>query len=156
MGAQHISSKLIASYYILRGGVSFYDIYCGIFCARGDTTNLSTNWICAAALSRVHIILFVVVLLAMVLFVVHSVFMIALLLIFPTGAVVLLYHLNCTHYTARGGNSGDDVLCGTFYVVASYAAGHAGWFRGAALSLVHIILLVVDILNVVLLLECLL
>jgi hypothetical protein len=51
LGAQHISSKLIASYYYCRGGVSFYDIYCGIFCSRGDTTIFSTNWICGAALS---------------------------------------------------------------------------------------------------------
>lgn len=51
----------------------------------------------------------------------------------PTGALVLLYHLD-THYTLRGGASNTGFYCGAFYVDAADNFYGAYWTLGAALS----------------------
>ena len=79
----------------------------------------------------VHIILFVVVLLALVSLVVHSALMRLVISPLRIGALVLLYH--CTHYTQRGGVSSLGTDCGAFYIIAHIAAGDSRWYYGAAL-----------------------
>ena len=59
-----------------------------------------------------------------------------------------------THYTVRGGNTAAGVYCGFSLVHFAVSPGITNWHVSAALY-IHIILLAVDILNVVLLLECL-
>lgn len=63
------------------------------------------------------------VILAMVFIVVHSMFMLTVMLLIFTGALVLLYHLNCTHYACRGGSSSFGTYCGTFSIVTVYGVG---------------------------------
>jgi len=51
--------------------------------------------------------------------------------------MVLLYHLNkatSSTYVIRGGNSGNGLLCGVFYVHLGHNSGAVDWYRGAALS----------------------
>ena len=78
------------THYATRGGVSRTDAYCGaLFVDVRDTFSL-TNWPLGAALSLVHIILYVVVDLAMVPFVVCSVLLLIILLVILPGTMALL------------------------------------------------------------------
>ena len=74
-----------------------------------------------------------VAILAMVFIVVHSMFMLTVMLLIFTGELVLLYFWN-THYACRGGSSSFGTYCGTFSVVTVYGVGSTYWLIGAALS----------------------
>ena len=89
-------------------------------------------WHCSRLL---HIMLIAVDLLVMDILVVCFIFLLMELLIIIIGIVVLLYHLNYTHYTFRGGNSRNGAACGIFYVLGNVGDGGTGWYYGAALSL---------------------
>ena len=78
--------------------------------------------------------LFVEVLLAMMPIVVRFVLLIAILLLVPTGTLVLLYHLNCTHYPRRGGASYSDISCGVFIIYFNIVDSATYWDHGAALE----------------------
>ena len=83
----------IASYYVRRGGNTSDGNGCGIFnvlCVLAD----GAFWPIGAALELLHIMLFVVVVLALVQFVVRFVLLLTVLLILQVGILVLLYHLN--------------------------------------------------------------
>ena len=73
-----------------------------------------------------------VAILAMVFIVVHSMFMLTVMLLIFTGELVLLYQ--STHYACRGGSSSFGTYCGTFSVVTVYGVGSTYWLIGAALS----------------------
>lgn len=92
-----------------------------------------------------------VVLLVMVINVVFSLFILTLLLLILSGLLVLLYH--CTHYASRGSISNDSTACGAFSVSTLLVFSNAGWYFGAALSLIHIIVFVVVILSMVTIVE---
>ena len=94
-------------------------------------------WCCSIA---VHIILFVVVFLVMVPLVVDSLLMLIILLVMQTWALVLLYHLHCTHYTLRGRDSYGRQFCGCWIVSFNSDYSYNVWLIGAALSRVHIML----------------
>ena len=49
----------------------------------------------------------------------------------------------------RGGNSSDGSICGLFCVYLRLGAGTTGWYYGAALLLLHIILHVAELLMVI-------
>ena len=73
-----------------------------------------------------------VAILAMVFIVVHSMFMLTVMLLIFTGELALLYQ--STHYACRGGSSSFGTYCGTFSVVTVYGVGSTYWLIGAALS----------------------
>ena len=63
--------------------------------------------------------------------------------------ISLPYFFYASYYALRGGTSALGVRCGAFFVYANYSAGYTGWFIGAALSLLHIMLFVVVLLALV-------
>ena len=76
----------------------------------------------------------VVVFLVLVQIVVHSIFLLTLLLVILAGTMVLLYHLKrYTHYTDRGCSSGGGSNCGAFCVLGNGNASYTYWDFGAAL-----------------------
>ena len=85
---------MISSYYARHGGCSDYGYGCGVFCIHAYSATNTTGWFVGAALSLLHIILFVVVVLSVALIVVFFMFMLTLVLLLPIGVFVLLYHLN--------------------------------------------------------------
>ena len=64
--------------------------------------------------------------------VVHSIFMLTVLILILIWALVLLYKY--THYPLRGGTSHHGANSGAFSVGASADISAAIWDRGAALS----------------------
>ena len=168
------------THYTSRGGRSGHGSNCGSFSVNTNDIVSGTLWGLGAALLRVHIIFFVVVLLTMVPIVGHSLFMHTLLLIMELGVMVLLYHLNLlvhiillvvtilimvifveffvfilvlvihlllgllvplfkyTHYPAHGGASNASARCGVICIIYSAAFTNNSWLYGAALSFIHI------------------
>ena len=86
--------SIIASYYSMRGGISIDDLYCGIFCNSIGNYYGRSGWSVGTALSLVHIMLFVVEILEIMITVVHSIFMLTVLILILIWALALLYHLN--------------------------------------------------------------
>ena len=83
--------KLIASYYYsMRGCVSNGGVFCGIFFTGLSNSYNATYWSNGTAL-YIHIILFVVGLLALVPLVVYFMFLFTMLFLVLIGFVVLLY-----------------------------------------------------------------
>ena len=81
------------THYTLRGGASGFGASCGSFCINASGDFSSADWRLGAALSfkpYIHIMLFVVVLLAMVPIVVCFMLLLTLLILMHTGSVVLL------------------------------------------------------------------
>ena len=74
-----------------------------------------------------------VAILAMVFIVVHSMFMLTVMLLIFTGELALLYQ--STHYACRGGSSSFGTYCGTLLIDNGDVASYASWTRAAALSL---------------------
>jgi len=100
-----------------------------------------------------HIILIVVVILIVVTFVEHSLLVLVIMLVLPSGDMALLYC--ASYYTLRGGYSGSDVFCGAFYINVRTAFSAGSWSIGAALSFVlHIMLIVADLLLMGMLVAC--
>ena len=66
---------------------------------------------------------------------------------FLHGYMVLLYHLYAnTHYACRGGYSQSNTICGIFSISVDHIITWIYWLVGTALSLLHIMLFVVEIL----------
>ena len=104
-------------------------------------------WDLGAALSLLHIMLFVVEILVMLIGVDFFLSVLIHLLLGHIGIVVLFYH--CTHYDARGGCSDRGSTSGAFNILSNGETSWYDWFRGAALSFkLHIILFVVVFLAV--------
>lgn len=82
----------MTSYYALHGGASYSGIACGSFCVNCSAAFSTTSWAFGAALSLLHIILFVVVLLTLVPIVVYSLFLLTLMLLVSTWHMVLFNH----------------------------------------------------------------
>ena len=61
---------------------------------------------------------------------------------------MLLYYNASYYYPYRGGGSDNGDLDGSFFVLIGYIEDTTYWNRGAALSLVHIMLFVVAILEI--------
>lgn len=79
------------THYPSHGGSSSTGASCGVFIVGANAAAGLTYWACGAALSfMLHIILFVVVILAMVPVVVDSLLMPVAVLVIPTGALALL------------------------------------------------------------------
>ena len=74
----------------MRGGRSNRGTYCGVFYVTADYAASYAYWDYGAALSLLHIILFVVVDLYMVIVVDHSLFILLILYLILPGAMVLL------------------------------------------------------------------
>ena len=64
-------------------------------------------------------------------FVVRFMLLPSIVLLIPTGALVLLYRY--THYTSRGGRSGHGSNCGSFSVNTNDTVSGTLWGLGAAL-----------------------
>ena len=60
--------------------------------------------------------------------------MLEILQLIHIGTLVLLYHLDCTHYPRRGGYSEHLLYCGVFYIAFNASYSYIGWSGGAALS----------------------
>lgn len=69
----------------------------------------------------------------MVLFVVHSMFLVVLPSLMLLGTMVLL-GLGSTHYNHRGGASLSGINCGVFFIAVDPTASSTSWGYGAALS----------------------
>ena len=125
--------SIVASYYAYRGGPSSDGYACGMFYIPFNGTPSFANWHRGAALC-VHIILIVVVILTVVHFLVHSLFLFSLLLLILAGVLVLLYHLYAyTHYALRGGDSRYGDICGVFCILINTASNVTYWPLGTAL-----------------------
>jgi len=126
--------SIFTSYYPIRGGYSTDGIICGAFCIFAGNSFSNTWWLYGAALSLLHIILFVVVVLSMIPFVVYSIFMFAVLLLMLTGPLALLYII-ASYYALRGDSCYNSGLyCGCFMVHIGLNYDHGSWVHGAALD----------------------
>lgn len=65
------------------------------------------------------------------------------------GVMVLFYIRVTSYYPVRSGSSNGGNYCGVFCVLAHNAASGTYWGIGAALSLLHIILVVADVMILV-------
>jgi len=122
----------MSTHYTLRGGYSSLGTYCGVFCVRANTGADDYSWRIGAALLLLHIILFVVVVLALAPLVERFLFLRTMVLVIPTGSLALLYC--ASYYAFRGGLSDAGAYCGAFCVSARYSFSYAYWYYGAALS----------------------
>ena len=80
----------ISTHYTLHGGHSNVNALSGAFFVYAHVADSYIAWSFGAALSRVHIILFVVIVLAMVPLVVSFLLVLTLLLLLQVGTLVLL------------------------------------------------------------------
>ena len=132
----------------MHGGHSGVGADSGAFCIFINAVAIMSAWAIGTALSLLHIMLFVVVLLAMAPLVGFSMFMLTIVLVMPTGSLALLYHLKLsTHYTLRGCHSNNSSASGTFSVYISGTVGFGLWGVGAALSFILHIFIFKDIIN---------
>lgn len=81
---------LHCTHYTLRGGTSNSDTFCGALCISTLINVGVTYWNVGAALSRVHIILFVVVFLTVMHFGAYSLLVLTILLLLLAGVMELL------------------------------------------------------------------
>ena len=66
------------------------------------------------------------------------------------GPVALLYHMT-SYYSLRGGNSNEGLTCGIWMTFLRTGTSDIRWYIGDALSLLHIMLIVVVVQDLVLL-----
>ena len=118
----------------MHGGHSGVGADSGAFCIFINAVAIMSAWAIGTALSLLHIMLFVVVLLAMAPLVGFSMFMLTIVLVMPTGSLALLYHLKLsTHYTLRSGGPGNNDYCGSSVVLLRFESTNTHVTYGAAL-----------------------
>lgn len=81
-----------ASYYPVRGGASGTGFSCGLYITNMNILNNFYGYFVGAALSLVHIILVVVVILEVMSFAEFSLLLSVMVLVLSPGTMVLLYH----------------------------------------------------------------